>query len=182
MKTPSLILLSIIALMFMEGCATTERDVPRNTITSITTAATSYILRERVSDYDRKEVAGQAYAIALGVRSLSGGRAPTGLEVKDAILSFGGDKTRWAPAADAIRGVYEDFYKSTIEGAPDQAKIALAVLEAIAAGVEQGAAAIMEQEGEARNGGEVEGETDLARGENTPPNLPRRPIANPLPS
>lgn len=126
------------ACAMLESCASAG-DVPSNTISAISESATFFVLQTQVKESERKEVAAQVYAIASGIRSLSGGTAPTVDQVKGAILAFGSDQTRYAPLSRAVGGLYADFYKSNVSG---DTATALRVLESIASGIEAGAASI----------------------------------------
>jgi hypothetical protein len=141
--------ITIVWILLMAGCmflgsgCSSPSEVPSGTIESVSSIVSGYVLKTQVPDDQRKEVAGQVHAIAAGVRALAAGRAPTVDQVKEAILAFGGNKTRWASLSNAVGGVYGDFYKRNVT--EDDTKAALAVLEAIAAGIEEGAKTIEEE-------------------------------------
>lgn len=103
---------------------------------AVTIAAINFTLD---NEEDRREVADQMYAIAAGVRSLSGGEIPSPEAVNHAITSFGGSKSRYADLAQAVSGIYATYFKK-LDG---NAQEAFEVLEAIARGCEEAAAQIL---------------------------------------
>jgi len=89
---------------------------------------------------ERQEVANYMYAIAHGIRSLSGGKVPSVEEIQSTIIVFGGKKSQFASLAKVVSGFYEGYY-AKVKGDP---KLALQVLESLARGCENAATSILD--------------------------------------
>ncbi len=134
-----------LAFFMFTGCVTTD-TLPM--ITSGTELASGAVLQFAVKDTaTRQEIANQMYGVAQAVRTLSGGQVPTVAQFKSTILSFTPKYPHWVDLSASLSSVYASNF-SRIQGDP---KLALEVLEAIAQGVENGAARIAPQP-EAENG------------------------------
>jgi len=137
----SLILSSSI---LFSGCVTTGTSTAQGTIDQINpylvtgaSVAASAALAFGVSDSDRVIKAKSLYGMAAGLRSLSGGTVPTAEELKNTLNSFAiSDGEVYANMAQSISNLYAKEF-SKIQGDP---KAALDVIEALAEGIEQGAA------------------------------------------
>lgn len=139
MKLAQILCITCAALLLQGGCATTD-------VQGILTPANAHIaaslvcsntLAFAVSDADRVATANYIYAVAHGVRTLSGGKVPTPAELKQTVDLFSPDAGKYVQLASGLQIIYGGLY-SRITGNP---KLALAYLEAIAAGCEEAAAA-----------------------------------------
>lgn len=144
---PLILLIAVLPLFFLTGCAT--GPVTGEQVTSTVEKAVPYIrpaaalvcssvLNLAVSDSDRVEKANYIYAVAKAVNSLAGGQVPTKDQLESTIKLWAPDKAHWASLANSIASVYGGVY-SQVKGNP---KLALEVLEAIAAGCEDAAGVV----------------------------------------
>ena len=127
-----------LAFLFFVGCATTEpRQVVQNAlpyIPAVTAAIGTATLALAVDDpVERKQISDELYAVAMGVRSLMGGVAPTAAQLQAAVTSFGGGKSRYAGLGASLAGVWSGFYPQVARG---DVKLAFDVLAAISDGIE----------------------------------------------
>lgn len=125
-------------LMLSVGCSTTEpRQVVQNAlpyIPAVTAAIGTATLSLAVDDpVERKEISDELYAVALGVRSLMGGVAPTAAQIQEAVTSFGGGKSRYVGLGASLAGLWSGFYPQVARG---DVKLAFDVLAAISDGIE----------------------------------------------
>jgi len=138
------ILLSIITLVSLAGCATTSQTT---TPTQIATAVEPYVrpataalasaaLLTQAAD-KRAELAGYLYAAGQIVYSLSTGAAPTAEQLKSAIsVAYAGpDSDQWMAIAGSVAAIYAGVYPS-IQNKPDAA---LKIISGLAAGLEDAA-------------------------------------------
>jgi len=137
----------LAAMFLLCSCQTTS---PRQAVSDsipyiqpITEAISVAALTLGIKDEsERTEVANQMYAIAVGVRSLSGGAVPTTEQLQAAIISFGGSRSRYASLAQSVAGLYSSYFQS-VKGDP---KLVLDVLEQLARGCENAAAQVAKLE------------------------------------
>ncbi len=143
-KFPVSALVFAMGLACFTGCATTQQDVHDSLpiITSATEIASGVVLQFAVKDTaTRQEIAAQMYGVASAVRTLSGGAVPSVEQFKATILSFTPKYPHWVDLSASLSSVYATYFVQ-IKGDP---KLALEVLEAIARGVENGAARMAPQ-------------------------------------
>lgn len=138
MKNPIIkITLGSLLAFVLFGCATTPREIVQDALPAIPTAvsvAGTLALNLGVKDADqRKALSAQMYAVAVAVRSLSGGSAPTPEQVGAAVASFTGKNVALDGVVKAVGSIWRAYFPS-IQGDP---KLALQILEAIAQGAEQ---------------------------------------------
>lgn len=93
------------------------------------------VLSLAVSDDDRVAKANQIYGIAKAMRTLMGGAVPTPSDLAAVIEQWAPDKVHWSNLATSISSIYGGLY-AQVKGDP---KLAMQVLEALAAGAEDGA-------------------------------------------
>jgi hypothetical protein len=136
MKYPITLCIVVLALA---ACTSLQPVVSTSipTITAATEAAVGLALRHQNPS---EKTLNYVYSVASAIRSLSGGEAaPTVAELNQALKAWTGgqDTSLFSSIGLAISALYASYYPQ-IEGNP---KLALQVLEAIAAGVENGAIA-----------------------------------------
>ncbi len=130
----------LIVASFLVSCASTPPVTVQDTLPFITPAAqlaTGAVLQFSSSDNTtRQQLANQLYGVAKAVRTLTGGEVPTVDVLKSTILSFTDKYPQWIDLSASLGSIYAGFYPK-IQG---DTKLAFEVLEAIAEGVESGAA------------------------------------------
>lgn len=131
--------LLFIGVLLLSGCATTQVQdtLPYVKLASNITART--VLAVVLHNPDQRELLrNDMYAAALGVRTLTGGQAPTVGELKLIFHQFAPNLEQFVDLATPLGQFYADFFPR-VDG---DAKLAFQVLESIAEGVEQAAANI----------------------------------------
>ena len=126
--------LSILCVI-LTGCATFQSIATPGNVRIAAALVCANTLNFAVSDADRVEVANYLYAVAHGIRTLSGGKVPTPDELKATVSQFTAKSGRWVSLGVSISQVYGGIF-AQIKGNP---KIALDYLEALAAGCEDAA-------------------------------------------
>jgi xanthosine utilization system XapX-like protein len=138
MKNLSIYLISI-ATMLLVGCITTQTNLVQDALPAIPMAvsiAGTLALNLGVKDASQRQIiSNQMYAVAVAIRSLAGGTAPTPDSVKNAVSSFTGKDPSIDGVVNAIGSIWAAYYPS-IKGDPS---LALQFLEEIAKGSEQAA-------------------------------------------
>lgn len=127
------------AMLSLSGCATIQEHATPVNARIATALVCTNAIQYAVTLEDREKTAAYIYAVAHAIRTLSGGKVPTQLEVKQAIDVFTPDGGKWVTLATNISSIWGAFYPK-VAGNP---ALALAYLENIAAGAEDSASAFM---------------------------------------
>ena len=114
---------------------------PANVQTAATLATSNALAF--VNPEDQKEIAADTYSAAHALRTLSGGQAPTVEQVQATLTQFGGPtlKPGYRLLVGNLSALYSSFYPALVAHGDAAANAkALAYLEALATGAENGAA------------------------------------------
>ncbi len=107
---------------------------------SLATSGALRLFQKQKDPAKLKTVAGECESVSAAVRSMASGVPPTVEQFQTTIRQFGGPTISpvYASIVVSISSIYASFYPS-IQANPDAAKVT-AYLEALASGVENGAA------------------------------------------
>lgn len=139
----NLLLIPLVSLLFLfTGCNTTSPNLDPALVGALpyieggANLAACMVLDYAVSDSDREVKAKCLYGIAAGVRTLMDGSLPSPESLKETLQSFAiSDGLQWVNLSSSLTKIYEKEIDK-IKGDP---KAVMAVLEAIAEGVESAA-------------------------------------------
>jgi hypothetical protein len=157
-RIPSLLPATLLGLLLgLTACGTTTPGT--GAATSASTASTSAVVEAALplvrtgaavatgavlnfavqQSGTRTRLAGEMYAAASAVYSLSGGTFPSPAQFQSSILAFGGSQADagYAQFSTAIAGLYAAYYPKLVAG---DSKTATDLLNAIAGGIEDATA------------------------------------------